>query len=259
MVDKSSPLFECWRKLERGKEHLKMLNLEIDGFFKRDPYQPVLHYDTKSARYLVKFAAEPNFPQTDLGLIIGDCVHNLRSSLDYMAWRLAGADRDDRDTMFIICDTPGAFEKRKWRLERLSDKAFDFIDGLQPYQRPKPHLNRLWALEELDIGDKHKLLAVTQTIHEGASISCDDPFPLKIFFVRVGKFDADTVISEMETPFRQNMAVKFQGSFDIVFDEGVLKAGTMRVRGTLQEFAEAIDHILVEAERRIKTMPGFSK
>jgi hypothetical protein len=259
MADGSSPLFECWRKLERGKEHLKALNSGIDAFLKSNPYQPVLHYDTKAARYLVKFAAERPLPQTEWVLIIGDCVHNLRTSLDYMAWRLAGSDRTDRDTMFIICKTPDAFKSREWRLKRLSDEAFAFVDGLQPYQRSNPKLNRLWVLEELDIGDKHKLLATTQAVHEGAHITCDDPFPLTIPFVNVGKFGPDTIISELITPFREKMEVQFHGSFDIVFDKGVLEVGAIRVRGSLEELAEAIDRILVEAERRIETVPGFSK
>ena len=50
----------------------------------------------------------PDLPGEDWALRIGDCIHNLRAALDYIAWRLAGSRPTDTQTQFPIFNTkPG--------------------------------------------------------------------------------------------------------------------------------------------------------
>ena len=110
LVMAESLLKECWHKLDRAKEHLKALDEEIGVFLDSKPAVVVREYDAQLPRYLFRVKSMRAIPQARWALIIGDCVHNLRSALDYIAWRLAGSDHEDRRTLFPICENPKQFE-----------------------------------------------------------------------------------------------------------------------------------------------------
>jgi len=48
----------------------------------------------------------------NISLMIGDCVHNMRAALDYIAWELAGYDIKETTTMFPICGTADEFNTK---------------------------------------------------------------------------------------------------------------------------------------------------
>src|SRR5262249_51773495 len=91
-----------------------------------------------------------------LCLIIGDCVHNLRSALDHLVYQLAilngtSADAASR-TSFPI------YTKRKKFKNFVKDNVTPFVSGtalaeikkLQPYQTSDPESCTLWKLSQLD-------------------------------------------------------------------------------------------------------------
>ena len=70
-------------KLEWAKHHLNELRWRVAGYIDTHPYQVWDVDDPASGekRYSVTFTTEP---PDELGLVAGDCVHNLRSSLDQL-------------------------------------------------------------------------------------------------------------------------------------------------------------------------------
>jgi hypothetical protein len=97
-------------------------------------------------------------------LILGDAVHNLRSSLDHIAYELAlrgvkakGLSRKpDRRTAFPlqIDQNSGQFDAAL--IDIVNQDVRKEIKRLQPYDRR----NCLWPLAELDIADKHHQLVL---------------------------------------------------------------------------------------------------
>lgn len=107
-----------------------------------------------------------------LPLLVGDCVHNLRSALDHLVFQLAilkGSSKSAADkTMFPIClakSGPQGFDGRV----RISLKSFISSAALAEIEKCQPYnayavANEadIWILHRLDIIDKHRLLLVAR-------------------------------------------------------------------------------------------------
>ena len=155
------PLDDAGAKLGRAKHHLDVLDNEIRVWQSGDPY-PIAHeYDADQRRHLFIANRVQAMPARDWSLIVGDCIHNARAALDYLAWQLAGADPADTATQFPIFNDPILFKKRGLvMIRRLSPRAQTLVKWLQPHRGSDPVRRRLWLLQQLDILDKHKLLVV---------------------------------------------------------------------------------------------------
>jgi len=89
--------------------------------------------------FVVRLVQPPNPPYEAWAVILGDAVHNLRSSLEYMAWELAGADPTDTETMFPIFDTEAGWNARaSRRMKRLAPDVRALIQSMQPYYVGQP-------------------------------------------------------------------------------------------------------------------------
>ena len=102
-------------------------------------------------------------PPTEWSPLIGECLYNLRSALDHMAWALAGG-RGDKTAFPIFTDrsnyariTPGQ------HLRYVRKDAHDFIEGLQPYHHVNgARASMLYLLDRLTNDDKHRELLGTE-------------------------------------------------------------------------------------------------
>src|SRR5437879_6743083 len=86
-------------------------------------------------------------PPPRLSVLLGDCVHNLRSSLDHIVWQLvlANGRSPGKHAQFPILDKPpkGIFSPNDIR--GVSEEARALIESVQPYQagaRAREHF--LW-------------------------------------------------------------------------------------------------------------------
>lgn len=104
------------------------------------------------------------FPDLDRwSLLLGDCIHNLRSTLDHLIYRAAintaKANPPPHERILAYPIRPKDF----WHLGALNqDGPFMAVfNGLQPHVRPEwKGLQPLTILEELDNFDKHRTLNV---------------------------------------------------------------------------------------------------
>jgi hypothetical protein len=111
----------------------------------------------------------PKAPPVDpaLALMIGDCIHNLRSALDHLVYQLAlqngtGSEAAEK-TFFPVYLTQTEFDSRVKKLVKpfISDAAFAELQKSQPYTAyDVPEEADIWILHKLDIIDKHRLLIV---------------------------------------------------------------------------------------------------
>lgn len=81
------------QKLIRAREHLETFQSDVTSYAASDPYRIVRkfedHIPEKSGRPGLTWRAKVDAPPSLLlAVIAGDCLHNLRSALDHLAWAL---------------------------------------------------------------------------------------------------------------------------------------------------------------------------
>lgn len=219
-------------KRNRAEAHLKALERLINDFLDGNPYPLVVDPYPEQGRYLVKIMEPKPLPARDIALIIGDCVHNMRCALDYIAWEFAGADSADRDTMFpLFADREKYKGHGMRRIKKLPESARTLIERMQPYNAAAdPKQTALWAIDHLDAADKHKLLTVTVPITGKLLVRFRDG--VKGVKARVEIHDPsflehDTVIAKVTlSPPTPQMKLELQFTPQIAFgDDGEIGRG----------------------------------
>lgn len=151
-------------KLARAKEHLDEIAQTMRRFdHLRCDIVPEESADGDLIVLVVRLSPQP---PVQLSAMIGDCLFNIRSALDHLAWQLTASPT--QQTMFPICTTVDNFAqqvKRK-RLDGMSDKAKALIEALQPFEAPMHPIwqpdypaafaNPLGLLSTLHDIDKHR-------------------------------------------------------------------------------------------------------
>jgi|SRR5215212_2196849 len=156
-------------RLDRALQHLQSLEAEDRRWREGNPYRIIHELDPQTSKKLVRVEVLSQ-PSVRLGLLIGDCLHNLRSALDNLAYELAVAYTGDplpdavatRSEFPILGDRPMKAGERQRKIGGIHPDAQTIIEGLQPYQRGQHYaVDPLWVLHELSNIDKHRLPLVT--------------------------------------------------------------------------------------------------
>jgi len=213
--------------------------------------------NAEDTRYLARLQNPPPIPRIEWALLIGDCVHNLRSALDYIAWELAGADPTDRVTMFPIFLNPDAYRREApRRIERLPSEAQTLIEELQPYHATDPPKSGLWALHTLDAADKHQLLTVTAVMPESGHIVFSIPPPgaeppLHIRAFSGTPLEHDAILAEVVVePATPKVDMKAEVAPDVAFGESLGWGRRMFVLDNLRRIIEDVEAIAVLFKQR---------
>jgi hypothetical protein len=198
-------------KIERARVHQGDLAQRLRHVLGPDHQQFVLDHkpDPESGRYALRVFGVPAVDPVWL-TIIGDCLFNLRSALDHLAYQLVRLDNKTPtdSTYFRIRDSP--FINKGKRLPMQLEPPVSrpdilkAVEAVQPYADTgdppdPPVLNPLWALHRLNIIDKHRLLvAVVFALNLNATYwgwSGDDPAPTFYFHPVSVREDGTTVAS----------------------------------------------------------------
>jgi len=259
-----SPLREGWFKLRRAEEHAQALDVEIAEFLDAKPYSVVRKFDANQSKYLFRLKIVKAIPQERWACIIGDCIHNARSVLDYIAWRLSGSDLNDRQTLWPVFLEPLGFEKRGLsRLNRMHPDAVAEIRKLQPYMRGYGESSALWTLHDLDARDKHKLLTMTQTVAKQAEINIVHPMDSMPYPIRFsqGTFEDDAILAEVDIPagvVNPEVEVRSNYTFDISFQKGIISLnGEYAVKPALRQIIDTVKRVLSRFESLITANPSW--
>ena len=173
-------------KLRWAKHHFETLRSQIEPVEQRDTHSMRVEVDPQSGKYEFYVSElEPTDP--DWGLIIGDCLHNARTALDYVMVRLwalvtAQAPADVAWIQFPIHSDPKKFASAvgEHRKELGFSGYLARIEELQPFNAfnpsvwgfgmnvsgtaPKTPASLPFALDRLsmlDNIDKHRVLHAT--------------------------------------------------------------------------------------------------
>lgn len=173
-------------KIERAREHFENLKSEADAFLQAEPYRLVPERDDDKVSARVHFDREP--PYDRWGLILGDCVHNLRSALDHAVQEVAAAftgqdpPPDYGQLQFPILTEADYWtaKSRRYQIDtnHLPSAAIDIIEAAQPYHRG----DKTWpflVVQNFDNADKHRKLAVTVlALQRGMQVSVSGDFTI---------------------------------------------------------------------------------
>jgi len=150
-------IFRGALKVGRANRHISDLEEAQTAFFDRKPYVIVKEPDAEEGKYRRIVRVREHFPD-NFALIIGDAVHNLRAALDLLACDLVRANGESADGVYFpFCDDGAYLDTmiKKRKLNRAAPDVQDMIRSLKPY---KGGNERLRAVHDLDIADKHKLI-----------------------------------------------------------------------------------------------------
>ncbi len=168
----------CWAKINRAKQHRDALERQIQETFAVRSNRPQLEvrFEPETREHVIYVNTIPNHGSffDDVALTIGDIVHNLRSALDHLVYKLALQHRggtltpkEERDLQFPIADTAETFRKEcNRRLQSIASTRRALIEQFQPYRgldgRPDgwsgPYIHQLRLLQKLSNTDKHRML-----------------------------------------------------------------------------------------------------
>src|SRR5271165_1586261 len=130
------------QKISHAKLHRDFVKSEVAEYLKANPYEFVPHASSTQNQPL--FVLKPKSPIPEkIGLVVGDCLQNLRTALDYLVWELvlAAKNAPGKENMFPISLTAKSFQdaKRAHRLQGVAPAAIALIELFQPYHDGKPN------------------------------------------------------------------------------------------------------------------------
>src|SRR5580704_5743005 len=162
-------LVDVRNKIARADKHFKEIDAAIElalGMEANNTKIPPFEYQP-DRKHLIITHPKPHPVDPALPLAIGDCVHNLRSALDHLAFQLAVLNGKEVEAetaiAFPVYWTQSQFDNFADRKVApfIHHKALAAIQDLQPYKTDNPPgISPLWVLSQLDNIDKHRLLVV---------------------------------------------------------------------------------------------------
>jgi hypothetical protein len=234
------------KKIERAYEHIKELNSAVSAFGNSDFYTLRLEHNPRTRINYLHITIDPTDFLISAALISGDILHNLRSALDILYYEIVTPELASKYTRFPVRNSleelkvplKAAFEKGQ-----ISDDVMGLIrDKVKPYQTGNP---AIWALDDLNIIDKHQLLipslqfmvfdGIRLEDEQGSIISVNPIFADETCKVRLTQ--ADNRIVKLKDKGHAAATVLFE-------------AGLAVVQG--QPIIPALSRIAEEVERTVK-------
>lgn len=154
---KTKPFTAARLKIQRAKRHVDELAKEIDEYLLRAPiYMKVTQNPSPEYLDWVQVCSEGVPP--GLAPIVGDIVHNLRSSLDVLACELVRHNgQNDKGVYFPFSNSEAELESRikEKNFDRAAPEVVDLLMALKPYKGGNAALR---YIHDLNIEDKHRTL-----------------------------------------------------------------------------------------------------
>lgn len=202
---------EARLKVERAKHHIDNLNLIYAEFTKRKTHQVFIEHDSHGGDDVLKVKAVESLPP-DFVLTLGDAIHNLRTSLDYVMNEiefLKTTKRSDYTKFPIYKSRTDLINAINGGLKKKApEQVIDcIVDGIQPYTGGDGEF--LCHLHDLDIEDKHRLLIAKAEFSFVDGITVEDDagseFTFGTWLVVYGK------IADVPLAGNRNAKVKNEG------------------------------------------------
>jgi hypothetical protein len=153
-----APFQSARLKLKRAAEHVAALERDLDAYLSRGLLRITTKVREDDPTYFDFYfdATEPVPPE--LSTVIGDFIHNLRTSLDLMAGDLVRANGDTGDNVYFpfaksASELPKQIKKKNF--DKANQDAINLLVAFEPHKNGNLALR---GVHDLDIMDKHQTL-----------------------------------------------------------------------------------------------------
>jgi hypothetical protein len=214
-----NPFGHAKLKIERADKHVADIGERLRA--SSDKYGPGLHLDAKTGEQFLYYDLTDRTLRSDVALIVGDAIHNLKCALD-IAYRetirvLSPDGFSAARTKFIIGNNREHLESSLTKTAKIDPHSplFDFlVERVKCY---KGGDSDICAIHDLDIDDKHHLLIPMLTVVgvDGVELENED-----------GTIDRFTIVLTRPNFYRKSVPLhsklKNHGEvrFQITFREG---------------------------------------
>ena len=146
------------QKINRADYHIADFERQANSFYASKPNILQVHRNPQTGIQTLAIWTRHNLPD-GIAFVIADAIHNLRVSLDHVAWELAaiGNGAQNRYTKFITGDGRVSFEAACNGVVTPSQWVKDAIRSQEAFPHGRGH--DLYDLTELDNDDKHTVIA----------------------------------------------------------------------------------------------------
>lgn len=156
-------------KLLRARQHVAELDALLATALEENPMRARLTNTTKTDQGLPEAHYEGVVPAPPemAAPIIGDVVHNVRSSLDLMASELARLNqKNDNNVYFPFAESSAGLDEMITRknFSRCGSAAVALLRSFKPYKNGNQELR---VIHDLDVIDKHRSLIPGAQINPG--------------------------------------------------------------------------------------------
>jgi hypothetical protein len=198
-------------KIERAKKHLLEFEAERDAFLSTKPYKVSARFNSEQDLTEYVVGELPEIPDS-VSVIVGDVVHNLRSSLDHLASELVrDAGFSDAGVYYPICENLQKYQSESpGKTRGMRAEAKKVIDGTRPYGGGN---EALWGLHQLSVTDKHKLLVPVAHRIGTFSVNLTPEFR-NYYMVFPAPFEEGAVLGAIQGKCEES---EMQFAFDLVF------------------------------------------
>lgn len=245
---------------------LNELELSVAAFLASQPFA-LEEFDEQETGDLVYRVRVARQPPIEWSTVVGDIVHNARSALDHLAWRLveAGGGTPSDTTYFPIVEAEARYgEKLRKALKGASQANREAVKALRPWRNGDADL---WRLHRLDIVGKHRLLVTVGAAQRGIVLSStfsgfgEGQQPIRMPPLEVRAADNQFPLQDRAEVFRVMKAARtvdpagfsFEHgiSFEIAFSDGLIVEGEPLVpvlRGLVEHAASVVEPLIASVQ-----------
>jgi hypothetical protein len=251
----TDPLSGVRAKLQRADKHFAELDEIRQDWLDADKGE-IVHENHPEAREYVVICKRAPEPPPEIGVVVGEMMHSLRSCLDNLVYALAIHETKQnpppcwKQLQFPILSNEADFNGRwKERLSVFSDTARAVMKELQPFKEHSLALSNhgLWIIHELDIIDKHRRLSVVG--QQPRQVSIGGNIPLTVNYIHPGPLVDDAVLMRYGTDGSQDVQVQTEFAPDIAFYEPDVLPNYPFVAPLLGELRKLTGDIVNDFER----------
>jgi hypothetical protein len=250
----------AWEKARRARSHLEALRIATDTEREQNRVPLRAEPDSSEGYFVLRIAEEPKLPLLQWGVITGDVVHNLRSALDHLFWRVAHHEGrnpgNPAAVQFPIMEKgpSSAYWERSF-VSAIDPSHAQRLERHQPYnpfQGPDnysgPYVHPLALLKELSNDDKHRVVTPILALSQSYRLFTGPAFPEG---VELAGFPADSQDEggfELGAPVMRVVAPRFDSRVKVVGDvaPGVLISKRRGLIPSLERIDLYVERILGE-------------
>ena len=167
-------LDSAFRKIKWAYTHINDFDGAVARLRETDRADFIFGKDPNTNTQFIDYNIGNPIP-TDLPMILGDAVHNLRTALDHAMWELMGLDKgiQDAKTAFPFSRTKVEYETTCNGIKSPRDDTKKFFIGIEAYEGGRNQF--IYGLNRLDILDKHKIITPVICVTEFTEIKIRKP------------------------------------------------------------------------------------